>query len=240
LGLNELWKQRHQLAEMKAADEDRLLGHLLVLSGIVLFPFCRFAIWPQALLWLLVLVGIACSTWGISFFKKYALSALLMVLSVYPRPNEMIKILLETFFPTSSLDHFSAWTGSLALRAIGQPAVANNTFISLPTGSVEVQWGCNGFSMAVNVAVIGLVLGLFLKQKVAKVIKLIMLGAVLAYVLNIPRIVLVTYAAVYWGPYWFNFWHHSWGAQIFVGAMFTVYYYIAMWMIGKPAKKIRT
>jgi exosortase/archaeosortase family protein len=67
-----------------------------------------------------------------------------------------------------------------------------------------------------------------------------MLGAVLAYVLNIPRIVLVTYAAVYWGPYWFNFWHHSWGAQIFVGAMFTVYYYIVMWMVDEPAEKIRT
>ncbi|MBW4693568.1 MAG: cyanoexosortase C [Lyngbya sp. HA4199-MV5] len=239
LGLQELWKQRKQLAKSRVSDADRFLGHALILAGIVLFPFCRFAIWSQALVWLIVLIGIACSSWGGGFFRRHALPTALMGLSVYPRPGETAKIMWEIFTPPRMLDRLTAWVGSGALHVIGQPAkVTNDVFISLPTGSVEVGWGCNGFGMATNIAIGGLILGLFLKQSWFKIILLMTLGTLLAFVLNVPRVMLVTYAAVYWGKYWFDFWHTSWGAQIFVAVLFTIYYYLVMAIVNRSPKKM--
>ena len=227
LGLQDLWKQRHQLA-LTASDEDRLLGHLLILGGVGLFPFCRFALWPQALIWLLILVGIACSSWGLSFFRQYPIPTLLIPLSVYPKPSVTAQLLWEAMTPPRALDRFMAWTGSLALRAIGQPAVSSEAVISLPTGAVEVAWVCNGFNMAMTMAAASLLLGLFLKQSWSTILSLVSIGFFLALAFNIPRIMLMTMAAVYWGEASFKFWHGAWGGQLFSTVLFTTYYYIVM------------
>ncbi|NJN87398.1 MAG: hypothetical protein HC881_15195 [Leptolyngbyaceae cyanobacterium SL_7_1] len=39
LGFGQLWRDRHHLAHLIPAEEDRLLGHLLIISGVLLFPF---------------------------------------------------------------------------------------------------------------------------------------------------------------------------------------------------------
>ncbi|NJL57849.1 hypothetical protein HC928_23995 [bacterium] len=88
LALHELWKKRTQLVEEPVGAEDQLLGHILILSGVAFFPFYRSAVWSQSLIWLIVLIGIACSSWGLGFFRKHTVPALLMALSVYPRPGE--------------------------------------------------------------------------------------------------------------------------------------------------------
>jgi exosortase/archaeosortase family protein len=239
LGLYELWKQREELAAVTVPEEDRLLGHILILSGVILFPFCRFAVWSQSLLWLTILAGIACSSWGIGFFRRYLLSTVLMALAAYPRPGETAKILWETFTPPYLLNRLMAWAGALGLQAIGHSAkVVNDYYIALPGGAVEVGWGCNGFGMASNVAIAGLVLGLFLKQNWSKITTLMGIGVVLSLVFNVPRVMLVTLASVYWGRYWFKFWHDSWGAQIFVGIVFTVYYYAVMAIAKQRPKKL--
>ena len=93
LGLRELWVQRYQLAALHASDEDRLLGYIFILSGVILFPFCRFALWPQALIWGLVLVGLACSSYGVGFFRRYELPVLLIASSLYPRPGVAVLLL---------------------------------------------------------------------------------------------------------------------------------------------------
>ena len=41
------------------------------------------------------------------------------------------------------------------------------------------------------------------------------IGIVLALAFNVPRIVLMTLAVVYWGKDAFEFWHGAWGGQIF-------------------------
>lgn len=239
LGVRELWGQRQQLVNLVAPDEDRLLGHIFILSGAVLFPFCRFALWSQALIWGLVLVGIACSTYGVSFFRRFALSVLLIASSLYPRPGVAVQIIWESFTPPYFLERLMAWSGSLALHAIGQPAEVTGTMIALPGGAVEVARGCNGFNMAFAIAITGLLLGLFFKQSRVKTISLVVAGIILALIFNIPRIMLVTLAAVYWGEQWFHFWHGSWGAQIFVGVLFTAYYYPAMWWVNRRPGKVR-
>jgi len=244
LGFYQLWKQRRQLERQTAPEEDQLLGHILTISGVLLFPVCLLATWSQAmtsallmaLICVIILAGIACSTWGAPFFGHHAVSTFLICLGLLPKPAEISRELWRSFTEPEILERSMAWMGSEALKLIGQPAVANGMMISLPNGSVQIGWGCNGFDMAMTMVVASLVLGLFLKQSLPKIIALMVIGAVLALVSNIPRIMLVTIAAVYWGKYWFDFWHDSWGSQIFVSILFTIYYYVVM-AIVKPRSK---
>ncbi len=236
LAFQNLWGQRKELSKMTASEEDQLLGHLLILAGFAVFPFCRFALWSQGLAWLIVLTGIVCSTWGATFFNRYKLATLLVALSVYPRPGDTTTIIWQTFMPNQWLEKLMAWGGTIGLQAIGQPATVSETIIFLEHGAVEVNFGCSGFHMAVSVAIMGALFGLFLKQRLYKIILLTITGVFLSLLFNVPRIMLMAIASVYWGSYWFHFWHSSWGSQIFVGALFTVYYYILMAALKQPAK----
>lgn len=245
LGGYQLWQQRQRLEKLTAPEEDQLLGHILILGGVLLFPICLVATWSQAMVSALILAmvcaiiltGIACSNWGVSFFSTYPVPTFLICLGLLPKPAEISRAIWRSFTEPEILERSMAWAGSAALNAIGQPATVNGIFISLPSGSVEIGWGCNGFDMAMTMVVASLVLGLFLKQSRSKIVALMVIGASLALIFNIPRIMLVTYAAVYWSKYWFDFWHDSWGSQIFVSVLFTIYYYVVMGVIKKRTHK---
>ena len=110
----------------------------------------------------------------------------------------------------------------------------------MPTGgTVEVAWRCNGFNMAVAMAVTGLLLGIFFKRTRFQIARLMVMGAVVGLVFNVPRVMLMAMAYAYWGNWWFDFWHGSWGAQIFVGLLFTVYYYVAMAMLNRHKRPLK-
>lgn len=237
LGFQGLWKHRHQLAQVSAFPEERLLGYLLILGGAIAFPFCRFDTWPQAIVWAMILIGIAYSFWGPRLFSRYPLPTTLILLSTYPNLGFASRVLWRALTPPDLLENFMAWSGELAMRAIGQAAVANGPFISLPAGSVKVAFGCNGYDMAFTLAIGGLILGLFFKESGLKIFSLVAIGIVLALIFNIPRIVLVTFAAVYWGKASFDFWHGPIGGQILAGILMTLYYYIAMALLNQPASK---
>lgn len=224
----ELWQKRDLLAKLHAPEEDRVLGYFLILGGVLLFPFCRFALWSQAMIWLLILIGIACSTWGLRFFQKFTLPAVFIGLSVYPRLGNLSRGAWETVAPADALDRFMAWSGAAALNAIGREAVQQGVFIELPEGAVEVGWGCNGFDMAVTMAIAGLFMGLVNQYSRRQIVIMMAIAILIALVANIPRIMLVTIAHVYWGEAWFNFWHGFWGGQIFVSVLFTAYYYLVL------------
>jgi exosortase len=235
LGLHPLWKRRIQLMRASVSEEDRFLGHLFIAASALLWPFCRFALWPQTIVWLLTLIGLACSSWGASFFRKHLLSVVLIALSMYPDPGALLKAIWQAITPPQCLERFMAWSGTLALQAIGQPAVTHGPIIALPTGAVEVNWGCSGFSMAIAMAATGLVIGLFYELKWSGTLTLVSAGIALALVFNIPRIMLLAIASVYWGKSVFNFWHGPIGGQLFTGILFTVYYYAIMWIIKRRA-----
>ncbi|MBD2101113.1 cyanoexosortase C [Leptolyngbya sp. FACHB-261] len=237
LALQELWQQRQRLSSLQAPCEDRQLGYILILASSALFPFCRFAFWPQSLLCLLVLVGIALSSWGLAFFQNYPRPVFLVVLSVHPAPDIMIEHLWRALTPPQCVERLMAWLGSYALQLIGKQATATGPYISLPKGSVLVEWGCNGFNMAVTMALTGILLGLVLRQNWRMTTGLAIVGAILALIFNVPRIMLVTIAAVEWGPEPFKFWHGAWGGQIFSSILFTIYYYAVMGIL--PQKSIK-
>jgi exosortase/archaeosortase family protein len=238
IGLNQLWSNRRAIAQLHASEEDRTLGYLLIIFGVIVFPFCRFALWPQAIIWLVILGGVVISNWGVQFFKKYPLPTLLMIITVYPKPGALARTLWETMAPKHFLELAMAQAGAAGLRIFGLPAMAEGTIVTLPPdGSVLVGWGCNGFNMAFTMAATGLIMGLVYKQRWLSILAMMVLGIILALIFNIPRIMMLTIASLYWGENWFDFWHGGWGSQIFTTILFTPYYYAAMAIIKRRPEK---
>lgn len=232
-----LWKQRQQLALLEASEEDQFLGHMLIIAGVGLFPFCRFAIWPQAILWALILSGIALSTWGIRFFAQHQLLVVVTLTTVYPRPTEIARLLWESITPYKFLEQWMAQGGAAALRLFGWPATAVRSLVTFPEGAVDIDWGCNGFEMALTMVVTGLVMGVLLEQSRIKTFVFMAIGIAAALMFNVPRIMLLAVASVYWGQAWFDFWHGPWGGQLFTGVLLTFYYYAVMAMVKRPLKQ---
>ena len=237
LASSQIWNKRHELGRLEAAEADQLLGHLFIVCSIILFPFCRFALWPQALLWFLTLIGIAISSWGINFLWKNLLSVFLIAIT-YPRPSTLFKAVWQALTPPEYLERVMAWSGAAGLRIIGLPAVSNGTLVILPPdGAVDVYWGCNGLTMAYTMAAAGLALGIFLKQRWPTLLLMVVVGAVLALIFNVPRIMLLAVASIIWGESAFNFWHGFWGGQVFISVLFTFYYYAVMAILNRRSRK---
>ncbi|WP_246564097.1 cyanoexosortase C [Leptothoe spongobia] len=240
MGLIPLWQKRQELKQLVASEEDRIIGHLIILGSVVMFPFFRVDMWAQALIWLFIMGGITLSTWGTTFFVKYPLTTLLIPMTVYTRPGIIAQGTWRFLMPENFLENIMAAASTQVLQWIGQPAIAQGRFITMPTGgAVEVAWRCNGFNMAVAMAVTGLLLGIFFKRTRLQIARLILVGAAVGLVFNVPRIMLMALAHAYWGEWWFDFWHGSWGAQIFVGVLFTVYYYTAMAMVDRQKRSLK-
>ena len=240
MGLAPLWQKRQQLRRLTASEEDQIIGHLLILGSVVLFPFFRADMWAQALIWLFIMGGITFSTWGATFFVKYPLTTLLVPMTVYTRPGVIAQGTWRFLMPQNFLENMMAAASTQALQWIGQPAIVQGRFITMPSGgAVEVAWRCNGFNMAVAMAVTGLLLGIFFKRTRLQITRLMLVGAAVGLVFNVPRIMLMALAHAYWGDWWFDFWHGSWGAQIFVGVLFTVYYYTAMAMLNRQQRSLK-
>lgn len=236
LGLRTLLENRRHLALSEPAEDDRLLGYLLILGGAAIFPFVLQSISLQALLCMLILVGMAVCTWGATVFRKYAVPLLLLIVSVYPQLGFIGNTLRRTL-TGNQLESSMAWISSLGFRAVGHAAIAQDQFLSLSanfdsTKAVEVASGCSGFDLAFVLAGVGLILGLFFQQPWSKTGWLVILGIILALVFNVPRIMLLAIAVVYWGQESFQFWHGSIGGQIFSTVLLTCYYYGAMALIN--------
>jgi len=237
LGLDALWRQRLQLATLSASEEDRLVGYLLILGGAAFFPFCLSSVSLQSLLCMIILLGMALSTWGVEFFKRNLLPIALLMVSIYPDLGFLANSLRKTL-TGQQLEYSMAWLGGLALSAIGQPVTVEGSILSLSTTieakkAVEVASGCSGFDMAFVLAGVGLIMGLFFKRSWSKIAALVATGIALALIFNVPRIMLLSFAVVYWGKESFEFWHGGIGGQIFATILLTIYYYIAMAMLRK-------
>jgi exosortase len=229
LGLHRLWQNRQDLAKLEVSEGDRVLGYFLIVVSLLLLPLGFSTLWIQRIVWLQAFAGIALSTWGATVFGRYPISVFLIVLGLFPEPTAVGVTLWKTFTPPQMLERLMAWSGTLGLKAIGQPAVQPNAVsIALPGGAVEVNWGCSGFDMATILAVASLVVGLAIRESIAKVSLMVVVGVALALIANIPRIMLLSMSEAYWGRSAFDFWHGPWGGQIFATIMFTIYYYVVM------------
>ncbi|WGV25690.1 cyanoexosortase C [Halotia branconii] len=230
LALQELWQQKNQLAKLNPPNIQRRLGHSLILFGVGLFPFSLNKGWSQALVWLIILIGVVLSTWGHKFFKHYLRPIFLMVLSIYPGIFFLPAYIWQALTPERTMDRIQAWSVNLALHAIGYPSSLDQTWVKLPTGSIEIGWGCNGFDLMVLMVMTSLLIGIAYRLKGFQILTISFLGCIVAFIFNTARIALLAISVAYWDATTFDFWHDGWGGQIFSAAMFTAFYYLLIQM----------
>lgn len=233
IAAHEFWRQRRLLRGLRASHAERLLSRGLIIFGASLMPFVRFALWPQALLWLGILVGIFGSLWGWRFFRTCLIPMAFVGLTVYPRIGVISRGLWELVMPDQLLEHTMAHLSSLLLDILGFSAQAQGVYIVLPQGAVEVGWGCNGLDMAITVSITGVLMGILFRQNRYQMVQLVAAAAAISMLFNLPRLILMTLAHVYWGSWWFNFWHGPWGGQVFSTGLLAVYYQVMMAMIER-------
>jgi exosortase/archaeosortase family protein len=239
LGLQTIHAQRNKLKSLTLGDkviggDDRAMGYGLMLLGIITFIYFHsvsFSVSFQALAVILILLGIAGSSWGLPFFGLFPISTLYLLISVYPDTSFIAIRICRYFTSEDMLEQVMAWAGSIGLNTIGFKAISEAAYVRLPNGAVWVGPGCSGFDMAYTIVGCSLLFGLFMKVSWRRIVALITIGWALAMACNVPRIMLLAIAAINWGKESFEFWHGPIGGQIFSMIMFTIYYYIAMWLV---------
>jgi len=244
LGLDIFWQKRKILAKESVTDEERILGYLLILGSAACFPFFLESASLQAALCIMIVLGIAICNWGIAILQKNPLALALVLFAIYP-DLAFLGLTVRNALTGDQLERVMAWLASIAFSVIGQPVSVQGPLLSLsqnldPQKAVEVASGCSGFDMAFPIAGFAFMMGLYLKQTWQKTALLMVIGIVLALIFNIPRIMLLAYAVVYWGKSSFEFWHGPIGGQIFAGTLFTIYYYAAMAIIDRKPKQAKS
>ncbi|PSN14655.1 hypothetical protein C7293_10625 [filamentous cyanobacterium CCT1] len=237
LGFHQFWTHRKELTSIAVLGDDRIIGHTLILAASLWLPFNGGSISLQAFLWMLILIGIAWSSFTPAVFGQFPLACLFVLAGFYPDWIWLSSQVILAITGPYQLENGMAWVSSIFLRSLGQTVEAQDRFINLPTGSVEVAPGCSGYDMAFVLAGTSVLWGLLAKQTLSRIILAAAIGIAIALILNIPRIMLMTFAAVYWGEDSFEFWHGGWGGQIFSTIMFTAYYYGAIAVFGQSASK---
>jgi exosortase/archaeosortase family protein len=233
----QLWRSRLAIGQLAANEEDRWLGHVLIAIGVAMMPFGLGVSWLMPMASAVILVGIACSRWGLPFFRRYWVAVSLVGLGLMPNPGVLARAIVAVLIPAKWLEGVTAQMGVWILWAIHQPAQINGAMISLAGGVVEVNWGCTPFNLSTQVALAGLLAGLFMKLDRRKTALMMAIGVGICFALNMPRIAVLAMAKAYWGDWWFVFWHEGWGGQIFSMTVFTIYYYVVMAML-KSEKKV--
>jgi len=225
LGFSQLWHNRQDLQQLIASKDDRLAGHLLIIGGAFWLPFSRHSASMQALVWLLISIGLVWSSFGLRFFTKYCGVCLIILLGMYPSVLFLINLLLFSVMPSVWITGPVALVSSQALTFMGQASSVVGNSILLNGESVVVAPACSGIDMALSLACLCLILGLIFKYSPRRIGAAMLICAGIAMVFNIPRVMIMVIAIVYWGQESFDFWHGPWGGQIFATIMFTAAYY---------------
>ena len=239
LGAKYVWDGKAQLPQQNQYPEERFVGYALATCGLALFWAMRSSASFQYLAFVIALAGLALALWGAGFFVTHWFASLLIAIGLYPDlifvANALWRMATPPFVLESAMGH---WAGK-ALNLVGQTATVEGRYIATGSGAVEVASGCSGLDMAVSMAGVGLLMGLFFKQPWTKTLAAIALGIVLALRINIPRVMLLAYVVGNYGDGVFEFWHGPWGGQIFMAILMTPYYYLVMAIFHASGKSSR-
>ncbi len=239
-GINEFWQKRDQLSRCTAETDDRILGYCCLFFSIGLFVVAGSSASAKAVLAMAALIGVIISTYGLSVFGQMGMAIVLLVASLYPSLI-FISNFIRQATTSNLLEQSMAHLGAIGLGLIGYQPSVQGELLRLPEGAVQVGSGCSGFDMAFTLGFTGFLIGLFMKRNWKMTALLIGSGIATSLVLNIPRIMLLAIASIHWGKQSFEFWHGPIGGQIFSCLLFTVYYYLAMWLIDrKPVEPTDT
>ena len=241
LGSERLWQQRQVLQAEATIDEDRVLGHLLILGGAACMPFFFNSASFQALIAGVIVLGMIISHWGLVAIQRAPLAIALILLSLYPDLG-FLGNTIRRGLTGQQLEILMASSAAAVFSMFGHPVITQGPILVLSdtleaAKAVEVASGCSGFDLAFTIAGFGFIMGLYFKQSWQRITALMGIGVFLALVTNIPRIMLLAIAIVYWGKNSFEFWHGPFGGQIFAAILLTLYYYIAMAIINFKSSK---
>ena len=228
LGAKYIWDARGQLAVLNRVPEERFVGYALAACGLVLFWAMRASASFQYSAFVITLAGIALALWGANFFVNQWFAYLLIGIGLYPDLIFIANALWRFATPPFVLENVMGKGAGAMLNLIGQAATVEGRYIATGSGVVEVASGCSGLDMAVSMAGVGLLMGLFFKQPWPKILGAIALGIILALLINIPRVMLLAYVVGHYSDGVFKFWHGPWGGQIFMAILMTPYYYLVM------------
>jgi exosortase/archaeosortase family protein len=237
LGLHRIYQQRQQLKTWVVGVDDRFLGYALMAAGVVTLiavPSLSF----RAMATMIIVLGIGLSSWGMAFFARYWSAVGFILFSIYPHTSFIAIRVCRFLTSENMLEHGMAWAGSLGLQMMGYAAKSEAVNVILPQGGVVVAPGCSGFDMLYTLSGCSILFGLFMRASWRRIVGLVAFSLVLALVCNVPRIMLLTIASVFWGKESFEFWHGPIGGQVFSAVMFTIYYYVAMALIEPKAKSV--
>jgi exosortase/archaeosortase family protein len=240
LGIQTLLQQSPILDELRAEEDDRMTGYLLLcISTLALIGFRGFS--PSATLQALsvmgMLLGALWSTWGLGFFQRFPLVTTMFLASLYPHLSFITAQGFRVFMGPDLLERQMAIAGSWSLSLLGYQTHAERAIVHLDQGSVWVAPGCSGYDLAFTLCGIGFLLGQFMQARWKITAALMGLGILLAWIVNVPRIMVLAIASVYWGKDSFDFWHGPIGGQLFAGIVFTLHYYLGMWLIERQNQR---
>jgi exosortase/archaeosortase family protein len=228
VGVKVFVQNRKSLASVEVQEDDRFLGYALTILGMIGLALFRGFHQPltfQYLSAMMIFLGMVWSTWGGMVFQRFPFTVFLVLLGLYPNLFFIAIHICKFLTPDDSLEHVMAWAGSQGLSLIGYPAVAKAAYVVLPQGSVVVWPACSGFEMMLILSGLGVIVARFMTLSWKKSLILITFGWAMAALMNVPRIMLLALAAIFWGKSVFDFWHGPIGGQIFSCLLFTLYYY---------------
>ncbi len=236
----EFWQHREEIAKIDVMPEDRFMGYALMGCGLVLVPMALHSSSFHALGTAIVVASLLLSTWGVQFFLRFPLAVGMLLMAFYPDLGYLANQTWRVITPHNLIENNMANLGSMGLRAIGFKASSLGAQLSLPEGAVLVASGCSGFDMSFTLMATGWLMGLFYRLRGRKTLLIMASGVVLAMTLNVPRIMLLAISSVYWGKASFEFWHGPVGGQMFASVLFTIFYYLVMWIVNEPKKPAST
>jgi exosortase len=237
LGLQTIYQRRQQLKTLAVGGDDRFLGYALIAAGVVT-AIAGLSLSFRAMATMIIVLGIGLSSWGMGFFARCWMAVGFILFSIYPDTSFIAIRVCRLLTSENMLEHGMAWAGSLGLQMMGYAAQSRGINVMLPQGGVVVAPGCSGFDMLYTLSGCSILFGLFMGASWRRIVSLVGFSLVLALVCNVPRIMVLTLASVFWGKASFEFWHGPIGGQLFSAVMFTVYYYVAMAMIAPKAKSV--
>jgi len=164
MGMTQLWRHRSTITKQPPLQDERFVGHCLVACGAISLLFCLDSASLQAFIIMIVLGGVLYSSFGIQVFKDHPLSCAMLFASIYPDWAFLSNFIFHFLTGPNFLENIMAQLGSNALKLIGQTAVADGHYITLPAGSVLVGSGCTGFDMAFSIVGFSFLLGLLINS----------------------------------------------------------------------------
>jgi exosortase len=213
------WLQRHVTLARRAAPSNS--GLLLVAFACVVFLVGKLAVefFLMRISFVLVLVGIIATFWGIARLRTLAFP-LLLLCTMVPLPMIVYNSL------AAPLQLFASDLATQLAQMLGVSVYRDGNIIHLATTSLGVVEACSGLNSLSALIVASLLLGYLLCPALLPRLLLVAISMPLAVAVNVLRVAGTAVLADYNYEFAMGFYHSFSGWLVFVGG-FGVLYLIA-------------